>query len=856
MGSSVRTHFRELAGLPTTLREDYYSGRGVPADVRDELESLLSFDEDESGGITGVVGAAAERFLISNAPVSESGLCGPYRLIRMLGNGGMGAVYLAERADGEIQQRVAIKFIHTGASQPALRERFLQERQILATLNHPGIARLLDAGHSAGHPYLVMEWVDGTRIDEYARNLDDREIAALMVRVAEAVSYAHRNLVVHRDLKPSNILVNAQGQPKLLDFGIAKILDANDATRTVFGAMTPEYASPEQLRGEVQATPTDIYSLGAILRKLLSGRTITEDLAAITGKAMRDEPEERYASADLLIEDLRAFLEYRPVQARRGSAFYYSRKFMRRRWFTIAAGLFAVAGLAGGLLVANHEREIAQRRFQQVRQLSKQFLDLDPEIQRLPGATKVRSRIVSASLEYLERLAAEARDDRDLRLELGTAYVQVARVQGVPVGLNLGQFQQANKSLAKADALVEPLLEARDFPGRRTALLLSAEIARDLMILAQSDDRVPKTRLFARRAVSRLEEFLSMPGMTRAELSAAAKVYVNVALALSNIHDVEDAAGYARKAVELARAAGDERQLGRALGVLSNTARYSGQLEDALRAIRESGALAAKLADPDSIDSNLQRAAAIWREGLILGEAGNINLGRPAEALPLLRKAFEMTEALAKRDPHDYTSRSYVAMTGRELGDLLLTTDPAAALAVFEITERRCVETPDNPKARREEIWALRGAAYALRQLGRPDEAKRKLDRAMAHLKTLKLYPAPTVEPGEEAGTTLRALAAHHAGTGDPAAAIRILEDLLTRANAGNPRPETDLRDANILSRIYEELATIYERTGQRSRAAALRQQRLEIWRHWDRKLPANPFVRPQLELAQRDFLR
>lgn len=857
MSASMRTHFRKLAGLPTAQRERYYAESGVSIDVRDDLESLLMYDEEGGDSITGLVGAATERFLIANAPVAADGLCGQYRLIRMLGNGGMGAVYLAERADGEIRHEAAIKFLHTGASHDALRDRFLQERQILASLNHPGIARLLDAGHSGGQPYLVMEYVDGVRIDEYASHLDERAIVALLARVTEAVSYAHRNLVVHRDLKPSNILVNAQGQPKLLDFGIAKILDASEATRTVFGAMTPEYASPEQLRGEVQATPTDIYSLGAILRKLLAGRTVPEDLAAIMGKAMREEPEERYASADQLIEDFRAFLDNRPVQARRGSAFYYARKFVGRRWFAIAAGWLAIGGLAGGMLVANHERAIAQRRFTQVRQLSKQFLDLDSEIQRLPGATRARSQIVSASLAYLEPLASEAHGDTGLLLELGAAYLQVARVQGVPVGSNLGQFSQARKSLAKASSLVEPLLEDGSFVNRREALLLSAEIMRDSMILAQSEDQTAETRRLARGAAARLDELMAMPSVTRAEQTAAARLLVNVALGLSNIHEVTEAQGHAKRAVALARSLGDRRQLGRALGVLSNTARFSGDLELSLASARESGAMANNgSSDPSSFEGTLQRVAAMWREGLILAEADSINLGRPAEALPLLRKSFELAEGLAARDPHDYTSRSYVAMTGRELGDLLLATDPAAALAVFELTQRRSAETADNPKARREEIWPLRGAAQALRMLGRPAEAKQKLDRAMEHLRALKLYPGVPVQLGEEADTALRAVAAHQAGTGDPAGALRTLEELESLVMAASPKPGTDLRHANNMSRLYRDLADLHARTGQPAKAAELRKKRVEIWRQWDHRLPANVFIKPQFELARRDFLR
>ncbi|MBC8164310.1 MAG: serine/threonine protein kinase, partial [Bryobacteraceae bacterium] len=469
MNEDVRVLFRELAGVPPDHREEHYERQQVPAAVRAELESLLSFDATRGNSMNGVVGSAVEQFLLSNAPVSEGGRCGPYRLLRLLGNGGMGAVYLAERADGELDQQVAIKFVRAGADLPSFRERFLRERQILASLNHPGIARLLDAGHSGGHPYLVMEHVDGTRIDEYAAGLDLRSVLELIVRVAEAVSYAHRNLVIHRDLKPSNILVDSEGQPKLLDFGIAKILDATEETCTLDRVLTPEYASPEQLRGSAQATTTDIYSLGAVLYRLLTGQSphapgvtaitgVPKDLASILSKAMREEPEERYASVDLLIGDCQAYLEHRPVQARRGTAWYLARKFVRRRWLPMAAATLAVAGLAGGLFVADSERATAQRRFQQVRQLSKQFFDLDTEIRTLPGSTKARNRIVSASLNYLERLGSEARlgrwgapteQDMDLALEIGAGYLQLAGMQGVPTDSNLGQFEQAKKSLSR-----------------------------------------------------------------------------------------------------------------------------------------------------------------------------------------------------------------------------------------------------------------------------------------------------------------------------------------------------------------------------------------------------------------------
>jgi serine/threonine protein kinase len=197
-----------------------------------------------------------------------------YRLLRVIGRGGMGAVYLAERADGEVIQSVAVKLLPFGAGDPQ-RERFLQERQILATVAHPNIARLLDAGHlDHGQPFLVMEYVNGEPIDAFTAGWSVRRIVALFLEVCGAVAYLHRHLIVHRDLKPSNILVNADGAPKLLDFGIAKLLDlTTDRTITGLRMLTPAYASPEQIMGGEISTASDIYSLGALLYRLLTGKS-------------------------------------------------------------------------------------------------------------------------------------------------------------------------------------------------------------------------------------------------------------------------------------------------------------------------------------------------------------------------------------------------------------------------------------------------------------------------------------------------------------------------------------------------------------------------------------------------------
>src|SRR5579884_1315359 len=234
MDRQVRLLFHELANLSPDERRSILAERQIAPELRAELESLLSFDSPKSHTLTACVSDVAEEALHALAG-PEAHACGPYRLVRLLGRGGMGAVYLAERADGEIQQRVAVKLLSTDGHHPEWRDRFLKERQLLASLNHPSIVHVIDAGRTGdGHPYLVMEHVEGVPIDIYADTIDVRERLMLFLKVCEGVSHAHRRLIIHRDLKPSNILVDSSGQPKLLDFGIAKLLDdTTDRTQTV-----------------------------------------------------------------------------------------------------------------------------------------------------------------------------------------------------------------------------------------------------------------------------------------------------------------------------------------------------------------------------------------------------------------------------------------------------------------------------------------------------------------------------------------------------------------------------------------------------------------------------------------------
>jgi serine/threonine protein kinase/Tfp pilus assembly protein PilF len=393
--------FDQAAPLAEQQRVEFVAAlKGEDIVLRAELQALLNADSG-SGVLDRCVQDMAAG--IDDADMASSLIgqtCGHWRIVEILGRGGMGAVYRAARADGAYEQQAALKLIRVGLDTPDVRARFLRERQTLARLKHPHIATLLDGGVGPnGIPYFAMELVDGEPIDRWCdlRRLDPRARLLLFLQVLDAIQHAHQQLIVHRDLKPSNILVNANGAVKLLDFGIAKLLEEDDgATRD--HAFTPEYAAPEQLRGEPITTATDIYALGVLLYRLLSGahpfgvtshtpiqrqmqlldqestdltgaaaradrevaaarglsqrallRALRGDLAAITAACLAKEPSQRYASAESLATDIKRHLEGRPVSVRAKSRRYRALKFARRNRIVIAASSIVVLALLVGM---------------------------------------------------------------------------------------------------------------------------------------------------------------------------------------------------------------------------------------------------------------------------------------------------------------------------------------------------------------------------------------------------------------------------------------------------------------------------------------------------------------------------
>jgi eukaryotic-like serine/threonine-protein kinase len=455
---------------------------------------------------------------------------GAYQIVELIGEGGMGEVYRAFRADDQYRKQVAVKVVRRSQGSNFVVTRFKNERQILASLDHPNIAHLLDGGTTEeGTPYFIMEFIDGEPIDQYCQhyNLPTSDRLKLFLQICSAVQFAHQRLIIHRDLKPGNILVTADGATKLLDFGIAKILDAGTAidsfgpTLTQFRALTPSYASPEQIKGEPITTASDVYSLGVVLYELLSGhhpylevgdppdksawavcevepkkpssvvrqtggtgRTSTGhirepatpssaqaareaeklrkglrgDLDNIVLMALRKEPQRRYSSAEQFAQDIRRYLESLPVIARKDTARYRASKFMMRH----KAGLAATAGGAvivlAALVITLHEAHIAQRRFNEVRLLANSMIfEVHDSVAKVPGTTAARKLIAQRSLDYLDSLFQDAGRDRSLQGELATAYVKVGDVQGQSYYANLGDSAGALASYRKALAIREEL---------------------------------------------------------------------------------------------------------------------------------------------------------------------------------------------------------------------------------------------------------------------------------------------------------------------------------------------------------------------------------------------------------------
>jgi serine/threonine protein kinase/tetratricopeptide (TPR) repeat protein len=644
---------------------------GDDEDLRLEVQSLLESDRAAAGAF---VGSKVERAVIQLGMEIQSDVAGrrfgPYRLSRELGRGGMGAVYLAVRDDEQYESEVAIKLVRPGLDTDFILRRFRRERQILARLQHPNIARLLDGGTTDdGTPYFVMEYIEGSWITKYAteHDLTVEERLRLFLPVCAAVEYAHRNFVVHRDLKPGNILIDLGGTPKLLDFGVSKLLIAGEPdpsdTQSV-GMMTPDYASPEQILANPMTILSDVYSLGAVLYELLSharphqidkctplaleraiclhdavppsaavrndptlSRRLKGDLDNIVLRALQTLPERRYESVEHMAEDIRRHLEHRPVLARPDSVVYRARKFIRRNRLAVTLGALVATSLIGGAAVGMREARIARQRSDDVRKLATTFLfDVEAAARQLPGAMPVRQLLTRTGLEYLANLSRSSGNDWALKRELATAYMRIGELQGGVNTSNLGDQAGALESFRSAQALLDGVLQ--HLPRDRKAAL-------DRMAVAHSLSNVHRQMGNVTLSTEATEE-----GLRRAD-----------ALLAQSPGDPEIAQFASVFHLDLARMRQQSGDLGRAVT----------ELDEGIRLLKQVSS-----AKPGEYETRTNIASSHARMGAIQAE-----LGHRQQALESYRAALSAREEISRDAPNDVYALHELMLAYSHVGDTL-----------------------------------------------------------------------------------------------------------------------------------------------------------------------------------------
>ncbi|MGH8220315.1 MAG: protein kinase domain-containing protein [Steroidobacteraceae bacterium] len=751
---------------------------------------------------------------------------GAYRLLAEIGGGGMGQVYRAVRADDEYRQEVAIKVVRAGIDSEFVAMRLRAERQILATLAHHNIARLLDGGTTEeGVPYIVMELVDGAPITRYcaARQLDVRARLELFLDVCSAVQYAHQRMVIHRDLKPSNILVTPEGTPKLLDFGIAKALEPGiiplpaDVTISTQRILTPEYASPEQMRGEPVTAASDVYSLGIILYELLTGarpyrstdhltrdvakavlepalrkpsaavrqrtgfsshalslpwrtrasgerasgsaiaegspeklsRRLRGDLDNIVSMALTREPEQRYGTVEQLAEDIRRHLTHLPIAARAPTIRYRAARFVARHTLAVAATALVAAALVGGIVmtsrearIAEHQRALAEQRFDDVRRLAGTLIfQIHDSIRDLPGAERSRQLLISTALHYLDGLSRETSGNPSLQRQLAAAYLRLGDLQGRAREANEGDYAGALASFRRAQALLQAALaQAPRNPDVQRDLIVACGKLSDLM--------------WAR-------------------------------------NDAAGALAYSRQTVT------------------------------------RSVALEAEA--PANRDYRYFHAASLLDHGYKLFEIRGDLAGAAGE----MRQSIRMLESLHASGPNDPRVVRTLTLGYSRLGELLAYRNDPAALSEYE-QELRLIRAltraaPHNADLAHLQAFAENDLADALAGMGHLDEAAQHYQTALASFRSLSASDPRIAEYHWDQGQVLSSLADLAGRRQDPHGAIMLLRQALAAMNATTAGAASDsnfrIVRAHAESLLGDQYAALAS-GAQRGRAT-----QLEDWR-------------------------
>jgi eukaryotic-like serine/threonine-protein kinase len=762
------------------------------ASLLKELELMLTSHEEATSFIETPAIESAASLLLEEQNLSMVGRrIGQYKVISELGRGGMGTVFLAVRDDDQYEKQVAIKLVSSSLNIGEMLRRFYNERQILANLDHPNIAKLLDGGTTEeGLPYLVMDYVDGIPIDTYCntQHLSIREMLELFRKVCAAVHYAHQNLFVHRDIKPSNILVTREGVPKLLDFGIAKVIDSGRSvqqaglTRTGLRPMTPEYASPEQVRGKAITTASDIYSLGVLLYKLLAGerpynfndysqleierviceeepprpgtikRELSGDLDNIVMMAMRKSADRRYGSVEQLSEDICRHLEGLPVIARKDTFSYRTVKFIKRNRIAVAAAVLLAITLAAGVgatiwqaRVARAAQARAERRFNEVRELANSYLfEFNDSIKDLPGSTTARQLLIKRALKYLDSLAQEAVGDPSLQRELAAAYLRLGDIQGNFFNANVGDMAGALESYRKAVAILEGLSEA-DPLNRQISHDLSTGYGRVGDMVMYTGNAAAALQSY-RKAIPSLEALAADPANMKARRDLAIGYYRMGHIIIYNGDNIGAKETF-KKAVELSEKLSEadpadveiRQNLGLSYYRLGDLISSISDPDEAAELFRKTLAIGQELS---AKDPNNAQASRIMLTGYIKLAELTLRKGNPAGSIEIYSKALAIGQGLASKDrTNAQAQRDLVVVYGNLSNAIAESGDIRGAieneLKGMSIQEELVAADPANTRGRRDLATFNLSIGRLHSQIGNIDQALNSYRKALDIIESL-----------------------------------------------------------------------------------------------------------------------
>ena len=911
----VEEIFHQALALSTMERDSFLVKACAGDDeLRAEVVSLLESDGASAGQF---VGSQIRNAVIELNQAAEGRRVGSYRLVRELGKGGMGTVYLAVRADDQYDSEVAIKLVQPGLDTEFILRRFRRERQILAWLQHSNIARLLDSGATEdGSSYLVMEYVDGEWITNYAaqNRLSVEQRLRLFLPVCDAVEFAHRHFVIHRDLKPGNILVDRYGVPKLLDFGISKLLFSNQGEAETGSAalMTPAYASPEQISGDPVTIVSDVYSLGTVLYELLTGsrahridscaplaleqaicvekpplpsvaaqpngafaRRLAGDLDSIIQRALHKEPVRRYPSVRELADDIRRHLEDRPVTARPDSFGYRAAKFVKRNRVAVTLAVLLGGSLVAGAAVSWHQARLAGARFQQVRRLAGTFLfDVEAAVRPLPGSRHVRQLIARTGWEYLDSLAQNVGGDLTLKREIAAAYERIGDVEGGPRYPNFGDFESALGHYRRAEVLLREILQ--ESPTDRQALRQHLSVLFNIGELQRQNNDNQASMATYQDGLRRSEAALAASPDDLDLIEDAEAFQQQISILLRSAGDLSGAMNHAsealRKATRIASARPNDRSarlnlataysqlagVHAALGHTSQAVEYYG------RAV--SGCEAFSRQFPNDTDALRQLMLAYGNLGDKLGNPIFDNVGDTAAALNAYSKMVAVARRLHDADPADGRAMTEYGVALLRFGAITparQATEKWTRLnQSFEFLTRAASQNPANTVTARNKAWAAELLGDISADAGDRTAADRYYEIALTTLEAVLATNPKDVSPLPRLVSAAGKLAHTRALSGRRDPALAAIDRLLRASKTIDDLPAHAASSSRAsLARSYQAAGSVHELLsrsggaaidGRRDRDSALAWYRMAVaeWRSLEKK-PGFPAAdRKEMEKA------